>query len=193
MSIGFLTDPNQPIIWRGPMLDKAIRQFLNDVEWGDLDYLIVDLPPGTGDAQLSLAQALPLTGAVIVTTPQDVALADVRRGIAMFVKVEVPVLGVVENMSYFVCGHCGEQTDIFGRGGGERISREMNVPFLGQVPLDPPVRRQGGDTGQPIVILDADSPAALALTHIAELIAARVSVIHLADASFLHLEIEVID
>jgi len=163
------------------MLDKAIRQFLNDVEWGDLDYLIVDLPPGTGDAQLSLAQALPLTGAVIVTTPQHVALADVRRGIAMFVKVEVPLLGVVENMSYFVCGHCGE-----------RISREMNVPFLGQVPLDPPVR-QGGDTGQPIVILNADSPAALALTHIAQLIAARVSVIHLADASFLSLEIKAID
>ena len=192
MSIGFLIDPKEPMIWRGPMLDKAIRQFLNDVEWGNLDYLIVDLPPGTGDAQLSLSQALPLTGAVIVTTPQDVALADVRRGMAMFVKVEVPLLGVVENMSYFVCGHCGEQTDIFGRGGGERISREKNVPFLGQVPLDPLVR-QGGDAGQPIVILDADSPAALAITHIAELIAARVSVINLADVSVLPLEITVIN
>jgi ATP-binding protein involved in chromosome partitioning len=175
MSMGFLVEEGTPIIWRGPMIHTALRQFLSDVYWGDLDYMVVDLPPGTGDASLSLAQSLSLTGVVIVTTPQDVALADVVKGIAMFKHLEVPILGVVENMSYFVCGHCGERTDIFSHGGGRAIAERMDVPFLGEVPLDPVVR-VGGDTGQPVVVSEPQSPAAVAIREVAAKVAAAISV-----------------
>jgi ATP-binding protein involved in chromosome partitioning len=175
MSMGFLVEEGTPVIWRGPMIHSALRQFLSDVHWGALDYMVVDLPPGTGDASLSLAQSLSLTGVVIVTTPQDVALADVVKGIAMFQQLEVPVLGVVENMSYFVCGHCGERTDIFSHGGGKAVAERMNVPFLGEVPIDPVVRA-GGDKGEPVVIAQPDSPPAVAIRDIAAIVAAAVSV-----------------
>jgi ATP-binding protein involved in chromosome partitioning len=175
MSMGFLVEEGTPIIWRGPMIHSALRQFLSDVDWGDLDYMVVDLPPGTGDASLSLVQSLTLTGVIIVTTPQDVALADVVKGIAMFKHLEVSVLGVVENMSYFVCGHCGERTDIFSHGGGEAVAERMNVPFLGEVPIDPVVRA-GGDSGQPVVIAEPKSPAAVAINEIAAKVAAAISV-----------------
>jgi ATP-binding protein involved in chromosome partitioning len=175
MSMGFLVEEGTPIIWRGPMIHTALRQFLSDVDWGNLDYMVVDLPPGTGDASLSLAQSLSLTGVVIVTTPQDVALADVVKGIAMFKQLEVPVLGVVENMSYFVCGHCGERTDIFSHGGGQAVAQRMGVPFLGEVPIDPVVRA-GGDRGQPVVVTEPESPPAVAICDIAAKVAAAVSV-----------------
>ena len=175
MSMGFLVEEGTPIIWRGPMIHSALRQFISDVDWGKLDYMVVDLPPGTGDASLSLVQSLALTGAVIVTTPQDVALADVVKGIAMFNQLEVPVLGVVENMSYFVCGHCGERTEIFSHGGGKAVAERMNAPFLGEVPIDPVVR-VGGDSGQPVVISEPDSPAATAISDIAAKVAAAISV-----------------
>jgi ATP-binding protein involved in chromosome partitioning len=175
MSMGFLVEEGTPIIWRGPMIHSALRQFLSDVEWGGLDYMVVDLPPGTGDASLSLTQSLALTGAVIVTTPQDVALADVVKGIAMFNQLEVPVLGVVENMSYFVCGHCGERTEIFSHGGGKEVAERMNVPFLGEVPIDPVVRA-GGDDGRPVVVSEPDSPAGIAIRDIATKVAAAISV-----------------
>jgi ATP-binding protein involved in chromosome partitioning len=168
MSMGFLVDPTQPMIWRGPMLHSAIRQFFSDVDWGTLDYIIIDLPPGTGDAQLSLAQSVPLTGAIIVTQPQEVALGDALRGLAMFEKLDVPIIGVVENMS----------GDFFGEGGGARLAAERNVPFLGSVPLDPKVR-VGGDNGRPIVATDPDSPAAEALVHIANQTVTRVNALGL--------------
>jgi ATP-binding protein involved in chromosome partitioning len=168
MSMGFLVDPNKPMIWRGPMLHSAIRQFFTDVDWGELDYMVIDLPPGTGDVQLSLAQSVPLTGAIVVTQPQEVALADARRGLVMFEHVKVPIIGVVENMS----------GDFFGEGGGEKLAQERGVPYLGSVPLEPQVRI-GGDSGQPIVFAAPDSPAALALRGIAERVAARVSVLTL--------------
>lgn len=178
MSMGFLLKPNQPVVWRGPMLHSALQQFLADVEWGDLDYLLIDLPPGTGDIQLSLAQLLPLTGAVIVTTPQDVALADVRKGMAAFNQLQVPLLGVIENMSYFVCTHCGERTDIFSHGGGRRAAEELGVPFLGEVAIDPAIRA-GGDDGQPIVAVAHHSPQAQAFVAIAGALAAKISVLNM--------------
>jgi ATP-binding protein involved in chromosome partitioning len=150
MSMGLLMPPEQPVIWRGPLVMSAVKQFLQDVLWDDLDYLVIDMPPGTGDAQLTLVQTVPLSGVVMVTTPQEVALADVRRGIQMFTKVEVPVLGVVENMSYFVCPDNGKEYDIFGKGGGAMVAEQYNLPLLGQIPIDPAIR-QGGDTGQPAV------------------------------------------
>jgi ATP-binding protein involved in chromosome partitioning len=174
MSMGFLVKPGQPLIWRGPMLNSAIRQFLADVDWGDLDYIIIDLPPGTGDASLSLAQALPLSGVVIVTLPQHVSLEDASRGLEMFRTLDVPILGVVENMSYLTLPD-GSKMDVFGQGGGEALARQYDVPFLGAIPMDPVVR-VGGDTGKPIVLTQPDSDAAMALTNIAEQIAARVSV-----------------
>ncbi|HZQ09922.1 MAG TPA: iron-sulfur cluster carrier protein ApbC [Anaerolineae bacterium] len=177
MSMGFLVSPEQAMIWRGPMLHSAIRQFLSDVEWGSLDYMVIDLPPGTGDAQLTLAQTLPLTGAVIVATPQDVALADVVRGVSMFKRLEVPVLGVVENMSYFVCPHCGERTDIFDHGGAHRMADKMGVPFLGEIPLDPKIRL-GGDTGLPVAITEPDSALGQAFKNLSEQVAAKVSVLN---------------
>jgi ATP-binding protein involved in chromosome partitioning len=174
ISMGLLVKPGQPLIWRGPMLNSAIRQFLSDVEWGELDYLIVDLPPGTGDASLSLAQALPLSGAVIVTLPQLVSLEDAGRGLNMFKTLEVPILGIVENMSYLELPD-GTHMDIFGTGGGEHLAQMTQTPFLGKVPIDQNVRI-GGDTGKPIVISHPDSPVAVALREIAENIAAKVSV-----------------
>ncbi|GAB1472486.1 Mrp/NBP35 family ATP-binding protein [Chloroflexota bacterium] len=174
VSMGLLVKPGQPLIWRGPMLNSAIRQFLSDVEWGELDYLIVDLPPGTGDAALSLAQALPLSGAVIVTLPQLVSLEDAGRGLNMFKTLEVPILGIVENMSYLEMPD-GSKMDLFGSGGGERLAQATETDFLGGVPIDQNVRI-GGDTGKPIVDSHPDSPVAKALTEIAMKIAQKVSV-----------------
>jgi ATP-binding protein involved in chromosome partitioning len=174
MSIGFLVRSDQPLIWRGPMLHSAIRQFLSDVEWGELDYLIVDLPPGTGDAALSLTQSLPLSGGVIVTLPQHVSLEDARRGMEMFRQLNVPILGVVENMSYLELAD-GSRLDIFGTGGGEQLAKEGGVPFFGTIPIDSMVRI-GGDNGRPVIIENPTSPAAIALRNIAEQIAARISV-----------------
>jgi len=173
MSMGFMVKPGQPLIWRGPMLNSAIRQFLSDVDWGDLDYIIIDLPPGTGDASLSLAQALPLSGVVIVTLPQQVSLEDASRGLEMFRTLDVPILGVVENMSYLTLPD-GSKMDVFGQGGGEALARNYEVPFLGSIPMDPEVR-VGGDSGKPVVLTRPDSEAAVSLTNIAEQIAARVS------------------
>jgi ATP-binding protein involved in chromosome partitioning len=174
MSIGFLVKSDQPLIWRGPMLHSAIRQFLSDVEWGELDYLVVDLPPGTGDAALSLTQSLPLSGGVIVTLPQHVSLEDARRGLEMFRQLNVPILGVVENMSYLQLED-GSRMDIFGTGGGEQLAQESNVAFFGTIPIDARIR-VGGDTGKPVIVEYPDSPAALALKNIAEQIAAKISV-----------------
>ena len=174
ISMGLLVKPGQPLIWRGPMLNSAIRQFLGDVEWGELDYLIVDLPPGTGDAALSLAQALPLSGAVIVTLPQLVSLEDANRGLNMFKTLEVPILGIIENMSYLDLPD-GTRMDIFGSGGGEQLAQATQENFLGKVPMDQNVRI-GGDSGKPIVVTHPDSPVAKALTEIAQKIAAQVSV-----------------
>jgi ATP-binding protein involved in chromosome partitioning len=182
MSMGFLVDPNQPIIWRGPMIHNAIRQFVEDVDWGDLDYLVIDLPPGTGDASLSLAQNLGLTGTVIVTTPQRVALSDVIRSVAMFEQLNVPILGVVENMSYFVAPDTGKRYDIFGHGGGAQMAQELKLNFLGEVPLEAEVRA-GGDEGQPIVIREPESPAAQAIRAVARKVAAAVAARNLADDS----------
>jgi ATP-binding protein involved in chromosome partitioning len=175
ISIAFFVPDGQPIVWRGPLVGGAIQQFLRDVAWGDLDYLVVDLPPGTSDAQLTLAQAVPISGAVLVTTPQQVAILDVQKALAMFARMSVPVIGLVENMSAFICPHCGEATEIFGRGGGERFARENDIEFLGGVPLDITVR-QGGDAGIPVVAQREPGPAAVALTALAKTVAARVSV-----------------
>jgi ATP-binding protein involved in chromosome partitioning len=187
ISMGLLVKPGQPLIWRGPMLNSAIRQFLSDVEWGELDYLIIDLPPGTGDASLSLAQALPLSGAVIVTLPQLVSLEDAGRGLNMFKTLEVPILGIVENMSYLELPD-GTHMDIFGSGGGEHLAQITNTPFLGQIPIDQNVRI-GGDTGKPIVISHPDSPVAVALREIAEGLAAKVSVAALSGKNELPINI----
>ena len=177
ISIGFLVDPGKAVIWRGPMLHGVIRQFLTSVEWGELDYLVVDLPPGTGDAQLSLVQTVPLAGAVIVTTPQQIALSDVRRSIAMFNEVRVPILGIVENMSGLDCPHCHKHIDLFDGQGGKTLSEEFGVPLLGQVPFDPSVG-QSGDRGVPISIAKPDSPQAKAFQSAAEWVAARISVLN---------------
>ena len=173
MSMGFFVPEETAIVWRGPMVHTAIQQFFRDVLWGELDYLLVDLPPGTGDAQLSLSQIVPLTGVVTVTTPQEVALYDVRKGLMMFKKVNVPLLGVIENMSFFVCGHCGERTEIFSFAGGERAAQKFDIPFLGRIPLDP-VIREGGDAGMPIVASAPDSPLTLAFQGAAEALQTRV-------------------
>src|SRR3954468_4552902 len=166
MSLGFMIERDQPAIWRGPIIMKIITQFLRDVQWGELDYFLVDMPPGTGDAQLSLVQATMVHGAVIVTTPQEVAAGDALRGAKMFQRVAVPVLGVVENMSYFICPNCAEEHRIFGRGGGERLADELDVPLLGEIPFFPDVL-EGGDRGEPIVVSAPDSPAAVALFDLA--------------------------
>ncbi len=167
ISMAFFVPEDTAVVWRGPMVHTAIQQFFRDVLWGELDYLLIDLPPGTGDAQLTLAQLVPLRGAITVTTPQDVALYDVRKGVMMFQKVNVPLLGLVENMSHFVCGHCGHRTEIFSYGGGERAAEKMGIPFLGRIPIDPAIR-SGGDTGNPIVVADPASPQAAAFRQIAE-------------------------
>ena len=166
MSIGFLVEEETAMIWRGPMVMGAIQQMLREVAWGELDVLVVDMPPGTGDAQLTMAQAVPLAGAVIVSTPQDLALIDARRGVAMFRKTEVPILGLVENMSTFVCPHCGKQSDIFGHGGARREAERIGVPFLGEVPLHIDIREKS-DSGLPVVVTDPDGPHAEAYMAIA--------------------------
>ncbi len=179
VSMAFFIEPDQPLPWRGPMLNGVIRQFLYEVDWGELDYLIVDLPPGTGDAQLTLAQAVPMAGAVIVTTPQDVAIADARKGLRMFEKFTT-ILGVVENMSYFIPPDMPDrQYDIFGSNGGQKLAAELQIPLLGCIPLEIPVR-VGGDAGQPIVVAAPKSAAAQALVSIAEAIAARAKVLALS-------------
>jgi ATP-binding protein involved in chromosome partitioning len=181
MSMGFLVKPGQPLIWRGPMLNSAIRQFLSDVEWGELDYLIIDLPPGTGDAPLSLAQALPLSGVVVVTMPQAVSLEDASRGLEMFRALNVPILGVIENMSYLTLPD-GSRMDVFGQGGGELLAKRYDVPFMGGIPMNPNVRI-GGDNGRPIVVADPSSDAAKALQSLAETVAAQISVAALSGDS----------
>lgn len=173
ISMAFLVPEEAPLVWRGPMVHQYLQAFFRDVLWGDLDYLLIDLPPGTGDVQLSLAQMVPLAGAITVTTPQEVALYDVRKGMAMFQKVNVPLLGIIENMSFFVCGHCGERTEIFSHGGGERAAEKLGIPFLGRIPIDPAIR-DGGDSGHPIVTADPASPQAAAFREIARKIMAAV-------------------
>ncbi|OGO58428.1 MAG: chromosome partitioning protein [Chloroflexi bacterium RBG_16_69_14] len=175
ISIQFFVPEGQPIVWRGPLVGGAIQQFLRDVDWGDLDYLVIDLPPGTSDAQLTLAQAVPISGAVLVTTPQEVSLSDVGKALAMFRRMSVPVLGLVENMTAFVCPHCGDVTEIFGHGGGERFAATHDLEYLGGIPLDITVR-QGGDVGVPAVAQREPGPAGRAMTTIAQLVAARMSV-----------------
>jgi ATP-binding protein involved in chromosome partitioning len=175
ISIQFFVPDGQPIVWRGPLVGGAIQQFLTDVDWGELDYLVIDQPPGTSDAQLTLAQAIPISGTVLVTTPQDVALLDVEKALAMLKRMNVPVIGIVENMSAFVCPHCGEATEIFGRGGGERFATRHGIEFLGGIPLDVTVR-QGGDVGIPAVAQREPGPAAQALVALARQVAARMSV-----------------
>ena len=175
MSMGLLVKSDQPLIWRGPMAHKALQQCLFDSDWGELDYLIVDLPPGTGDVHLTLAQAVPLTGAVIVSTPQDVGLRISMKTLRMFQQTRVPILGIVENMSYYICPHCNSQDFIFGHGGGSRAAEQLDIPFLGEVPLDLAIRTQS-DIGQPIVIAQPDAPSARMLRSIAEKVAAQVSI-----------------
>lgn len=183
MSIGFMVKADQPLIWRGPMLHSAIRQFLSDVEWGELDYLVIDLPPGTGDAGLSLAQSLPLSGGLIVTLPQQVSLDDARRGLEMFRQMNVPIFGIVENMSYLELPD-GTRMDVFGTGGGERLAAESGVPYIGGIPMDPAVR-EGGDKGVPVIISDPDSPVSQALNAIAMDVAAKVSVAAVQNNDFI--------
>ncbi|MGE5498392.1 MAG: iron-sulfur cluster carrier protein ApbC [Syntrophothermus sp.] len=175
MSIGFLVDDSQPVIWRGPMASGAVKQFMSDVNWGELDYLIFDMPPGTGDIQLTLVQTIPLTGAVIVTTPQEVSLIDARKGLAMFSRVNVPLLGIVENMSYFIAPDTGKKYDIFGTGGGEKLAGETGVPFLGGIPIDPRIRI-GGDQGKPLVHDMPDTEYAGIIRTISRNLAAQVSI-----------------
>src|SRR5213593_1957556 len=175
ISMGFLTADDAPIIWRGPMLHGALQQFFREVRWGDLDYLVIDLPPGTGDVALSLSQTVPVAGAIVVTTPQQVSLADSRRAVAMYKKLNIPPLGIVENMSYFACSNCGHEADIFGHGGGERMAAELNIPFLGRVPIYQPIR-EGSDAGVPLMISEPGSPAAQAFMATAERTAAQVSI-----------------
>jgi len=174
ISMGMLVPADQPIIWRGPMLHGAVQQFMRDVEWGELDYLVVDLPPGTGDVSLRMTQSVPVAGAVVVTTPQGVSVSDVRKAVAMFRQLNIPVLGVIENMSYFLCGHCQERTEIFGHGGGAKMAEDMGIPMLGEIPIDTRVRA-GGDEGRPIVSAAPDAPAAKAFLDIAGRVAAEIS------------------
>jgi ATP-binding protein involved in chromosome partitioning len=174
MSIGFLVGEDAPLVWRGPMVQSALTQMMNDVAWAPLDVLVLDMPPGTGDAQLTIAQRVPLKGAVIVSTPQDIALIDARKGLAMFRKTEVPILGIVENMSVFVCPHCGAESHIFGHGGARATAAEMNAPFLGEIPLVPAIR-ETSDAGTPIMALRPDSKEAQAFLALATLVAEKIA------------------
>jgi ATP-binding protein involved in chromosome partitioning len=173
--MGFLTGSDAPVIWRGPMLHGVIQQFFREVRWEDIDYLVVDMPPGTGDVALSLSQTVPVAGAIVVTTPQTVSLADTRRAVRMYQKLNVPALGLIENMSHFVCPSCAHESDIFGKGGGERLALDLGVPFLGSVPIYEPIR-VGGDTGVPIVVAEPESPAGKAFMAAAERAAAQISI-----------------
>ena len=175
VSMGFLTQDETPIIWRGPMLHGVVQQFFREVRWDELDYLVVDMPPGTGDVALSLSQTVPVSGAVVVTTPQTVSVADSRRALAMYKKLNVPTLGLVENMSHFVCPGCETESDIFGKGGGEAAAEDMGVPFLGRIPIYQPIR-EGGDSGNPVVVTEPESAAARAFLDVAERTAAQVSI-----------------
>jgi ATP-binding protein involved in chromosome partitioning len=175
VSMGFLTGDDAPVIWRGPMLHGAIQQFFREVRWDSIDYLIVDMPPGTGDVALSLSQSVPVSGAVVVTTPQTVSLADTRRAARMYQKLNVPILGLIENMSHFVCPECRHESDIFGKGGGETLASELSIPFLGRIPIYEPIRI-GGDTGVPLTIGEPDAPAARAFRSTAERLAAQISI-----------------
>src|SRR5262252_5782467 len=175
ISMGFLTSDDAPIIWRGPMLHGALQQFFREVRWSELDYLVIDMPPGTGDVALSLSQTVPVAGAIVVTTPQQVSLADSVRAVAMYKKLNIPTLGIIENMSYFVCTNCRHEADIFGHGGGERMAAELGVPFLGRIPIYQPIR-EGSDTGVPLIVSEPDSPAAQAFMAAAERAAAQVSI-----------------
>jgi ATP-binding protein involved in chromosome partitioning len=175
ISMGFLTKDDAPIIWRGPMLHGALQQFFRDARWKDLDYLIVDMPPGTGDVALSLSQTVPVAGSIVVTTPQQVSLADTRRAVAMYKKLNIPPIGLIENMSYFACPNCAHESDIFGHGGGERLAEELGIPFLGRLPIYQPIR-EGSDTGVPLIISEPNSPAAAAFMAAAERTAAQVSI-----------------
>jgi len=174
ISMGFFVPEETAVVWRGPMVHKALEQFFRDVLWGELDYLLIDLPPGTGDAQLTLSQLVPLSGAITVTTPQEVALYDVRKGMMMFQKVNVPLLGIIENMSFFLCPHCSGRSEIFSYGGGERAAEKFGIPFLGRIPIDPAIRA-GGDIGMPIVAAQPGSPTTQAFKEIAAKLAATVS------------------
>jgi len=188
ISVGFLNPGDKPLIWRGPMLHSIIKQFLGSVEWGQLDYLVVDLPPGTGDVALSLIQTVPLTGAIVVSTPSDVALQDARKAIEMFRQMKVDVVGMVENMSYFVCPHCGQQTDIFSRGGAQKTAAQFGVAYLGDVQLDPDIRK-AGDTGQPAVLAGEHAAHAKSLYEFARKVVARVDEIKLSAAeSVIHIQ-----
>ena len=173
ISVGMFVERDNAVVWRGPMIHKLLQQFVEDVEWGNLDYLVVDLPPGTGDAQLSLSQLIPVTGAVIVTTPQEVALIDVVKAISMFKKVEIPILGVVENMSYYLCPACGHHDEIFSRGGGQLLAKEMGAPFLGEVPIDAKIRH-GGDAGRPVVVGAPESEHAKIFMQISARVAGEI-------------------
>ena len=175
VSMGFLTTDDSPVIWRGPMLHGVLQQFFREVRWTDIDYLIVDMPPGTGDIALSLSQTVHVSGSVVVTTPQTVSVADTRRAVRMFQKLNIPTLGLVENMIHFVCPSCSHESDIFGKGGGEGLARELDIPFLGRVPIYEPIR-VGGDTGVPVTIGDPASPAAAAFQSAAERLAAQIAV-----------------
>jgi len=180
-SIGFVLPRGTPVVWRGPMIGTAVRQLLHDIDWGELDYLLIDLPPGTSDASMSMSMEAPISGVVIVSTPQDVALEDAAKAVAMFEKLNVPVFGVVENMSYFVCPHCNERTDIFGHGGARQAADDLGLEFLGELPLDPDTRR-GGDAGTPIVAAAPESAQARAFLDVAKQVAARCSVLEFAGA-----------
>ena len=175
VSMAFLTQDDSAVIWRGPMLHGVVQQFFREVAWKNIDYLIVDLPPGTGDVALSLSQSVPVAGAVVVTTPQTVSLADTRRAIRMYQKLNVPPLGLIENMSHFVCPTCQTESDIFGKGGGETLAADMGIPFLGRIPIYEPIRL-GGDTGVPIVVGEPKSPAAQSFRTAAEQLAAQISI-----------------
>ena len=188
MSIGFLVDPMQAVIWRGPMVSGAVKQFMTDVEWGELDYLLFDLPPGTVDIHLTLVQSIPLSGAVVVTTPQDISLADARKAFKMFEKVNVPVLGIIENMSYYLCSSCGHREEIFATGGGKKAAVELNSPFLGEIPIYTPIRI-GGDTGKPIVVLEPEAKQAGIIRQIARNMAAQLSIAQYSGAAAPRIEI----
>jgi ATP-binding protein involved in chromosome partitioning len=189
MSIGFLIEEEQPMVWRGPMVTQALTQLLGDTNWGELDYLVVDMPPGTGDIQLTLSQRVPVSGAVVVTTPQDIALLDARKGLRMFQKVAVPVLGIVENMSTHVCSKCGHEEHIFGSGGGERMAEQYGVSLLGSLPLDIRIREET-DGGRPTVVVDPDGPIGRAYLDMARRTAARLSVAASASTAFPEITVE---
>jgi len=175
ISMGFMTSDDSPVIWRGPMLHGAIQQFFREVRWNDLDYLIVDMPPGTGDVALSLSQTVPVAGSIVVSTPQQVSLADSRRAVRMYQKLNIPTLGIIENMSHFICTNCHHEADIFGHGGGQKMAEDLGVAFLGRIPIYQPIR-EGSDSGVPLVMSEPNSPAGKAFIATAERVAAEISI-----------------